>query len=286
MVRFTLLFLSILSVLPAANFTDEAWQTLILGVKDGNANRRKEALAALVVAGPNPRAVSMAESLLLDKEVDVRQIAASVLGDMNSRKAIPKLTKALGDDAPEVSFTAARSLWNLGDKRGKNIFLAVLAGDRGNSAGLLKESMRSAKMKLRDPASLAMLGIKEGAGAFLGPAALGITVFEELRKDGSASARTLAASMLATDNDPKTIASLEDALIDKNWVVRAAVVKALVMRRSKASVPKIHLLLQDKREAVRYVAAAAMIRLKGETRKPSKPKPDSPISFVERLNPQ
>jgi HEAT repeat protein len=240
---------------------DEAWKTLQGGITENNANKRKLALSAMVVAGSQPRAVRMAASLLKDKEVDVRAAAASALGEMNARTAIPPLVEALEDDAPEVNFAAARSLWNLGDRRGRDILLAVLAGQRGDSPGILKETMRDAKRRLRNPAGLAMLGVKESAGMFLGPAAMGITVFEELRKDDSAAARTLSAAALATDRDPATIKALEEALDDKNWVVRAAVAKALAVRRNRASIPKIAAMLEDKQDGARYMAAAAIVRL-------------------------
>ena len=106
---------------------------------------------------------------------------------------------------------------------------------------------------------------------FLGPAAMGITVFEELRKDGSASARTLSAEALAKDTDPAILKVLEEALEDKNWLVRAGVVKALAMRGSRAAIPKVETMLEDKQDAVRYIAAAALVRLEGGPRKVAKP---------------
>ena len=273
MLPLCLLFL-LLGVVPITAATlDEAWKTLTGGTTETNPNKRKLALSALVTAGTSPRAVNMAASLLKDKEVDVRQTAASVLGEMNARAAIPKLVEAMDDEAPEVSFTAARSLWILGDRRGKDVLLAVLAGERGVSAGLMKGTVRDARKRLRDPAGLAMLGVKEGAGMFLGPGAMGIMVFEELRKDGSASARTLSAAALAKDTDPATIKILEEALDDKNWIVRAEVVKALAMRGSRASIPKITQMLEDKQDGVRYSAAAAIIRLDNGPRKVVRPLP-------------
>jgi HEAT repeat protein len=270
MFRICLFILLCLAPASAAKL-DEAWKILADGSTETNANKRKLALSAMAIAGTNPRAVTMAALLLKDREVDVRQTAAAVLGEMKGRAAIPKLVEALDDEAPEVSFTAARSLWNLGDRRGKGVLLAVLSGERGVSAGLMKGTVRDAKKRLRDPAGLAMLGVKEGAGMFLGPAAMGITVFEELRKDGSAAARALSAEALAKDTDPATIKVLEEALDDKNWLVRAAVVKALAMRGSRAAIPKLEALLEDKQEAVRYIAAAALVRLEGGRRKIAKP---------------
>jgi HEAT repeat protein len=218
----------------------------------------------------------MAESLLTDKEVDVRQAAAAVLGEMKSRAVIPKLVEALDDDAPEVSFIAARSLWNLGDKRGRDILLAVLAGNRGVSAGLVRGSMRDAKNRMRDPSALAMLGLKEGAGILFGPASLGIYAIEEMRKDGSASARAAAAILLGTENSPESIKELEEALADKNWVVRAAVVKSLALRGDRSQIATLQSMLLDQEEAVRYMAAAGIIRLEPAARK--RPRPNAAVA--------
>lgn len=270
MFRICLFILLCLAPARAAKL-DDAWKILAQGTSENNANKRKLALSAMVIAGTNPRAVTMVVSLLKDREVDVRQMAASVLGDMNARAAIPELEEALDDEAPEVSFTAARSLWSLGDRRGMDVLLAVLNGERGASAGLMKGTIRDARKRLRDPAGLAMLGVREGAGMFLGPAAMGIMVFEELRKDGSASARTLSAETLAKGADPAILTILEEALDDKNWLVRAAVVKALAMRGSRSSIPHVETMLADKQEAVRYIAAASLIRLEGMPRKVGKP---------------
>jgi HEAT repeat protein len=225
--------------------------------------------------------VSILEAALIDKEVEMRQTAAAALGDIKSRASIPKLKEALSDVAPEVSFTAARALWNMGDKSGRDIFMEVLAGERADSGGLLKSSMRDAKAKLHNPAALAMLGIKESAGMFLGPFAMGFTVFEELRKDASASARTLSAALLSTDDDPNTISSLEGALQDKNWIVRAAAAKALSARSSTGSVTKLVPLLEDKQEGARDIAAAAIIKLDVDARKArvkKTPAPKKPVA--------
>jgi HEAT repeat protein len=268
MTRLVAILLSFSCLLPAAvSATDDAWQILTEGTTNSNANKRKKALTALALVAPNPRAVTMAESLLTDKEVDVRQAAAAVLGEMKSRAAIPKLVEALEDDAPEVSFVAAQSLWNLGDKRGKDILLAVLAGDRGSSSGVVRGSMRDAKNRLRNPSALAMLGLKEGTGILFGPASLGISAIEEMRKDGSAPARAAAAMLLGTDRSPELIKALEEALVDKNWVVRAAVVKSLALRGDRRQIATLQSMLTDQEEAVRDMAAAGVIRLQAAGRK-------------------
>jgi HEAT repeat protein len=260
--RWICLLVSTAVLLPAEDTTvSKAWKVIEDTNAQGNSIQRAELMNALVAAGTTPRSIALLETALSDKSVEVRQAAAAVLGDVKSLSSIPKLTTALDDEAPEVSFTAARSLWNMGDQSGRDIFIEVIAGERGSSSGLIKGGMRQAKHKLHNPAALAMQGVKEGAGMFLGPFSMGITVFEELRKDGSASARTLATAMLATDNDPSTIKNLEDALMDKNWIVRASAAKALGMRGSRDSVRNLDPLLSDDHHRVRYMAAAAIIAL-------------------------
>ncbi len=261
--RSTLVCLSLLCVCLRAETPAEeaAWHTLTMGVTDSNPNKRKLAVTGLEAGGAHPKLVAMAENALTDKDVDVRQTAAAVLGSAKAHSAIPSLIAALDDETPEVSFSAARSLWVLGDHTGLDVLMAVLLGERAESSGLIKSSIRDAKHTMKNPRALATLGIKEGAGAFLGPFSMGITMYEELRKDGSAGARVAAAAALATDKDPKTIAALEDALADKNWIVRAAAAKALSERDSRASVPKLASLLAGDTDQARFMAAAAVIRL-------------------------
>jgi HEAT repeat protein len=255
-----------------------AWHTLTMGVTDSNPNKRKAAVAGLEAGGNHPKLVAMAETALLDKDVDVRQTAAAVLGSVKAQSAIPKLTAALDDDAPEVSFSAARSLWLLGDRMGLEILTEVLQGERSDSSGLVKSSLREAKHTLKNPSALTRIGIREGAGAFLGPFGMGFMVYDELRKDGSSSARVLSAVSLGTDKDPKTIAPLEGALSDKNWVVRAAAAKALGERNSKASIPKVASLLESDSDQARFAAAAVVIRL-------SAPMPVAPKRAPARVRP-
>jgi HEAT repeat protein len=188
---------------------------------------------------------------------------------MGSPDAIPSLKEAL-DDSPEVSFTAAKALWNLGDQSGREMFQQVIAGERTDAPGKLHGALRDAKKKLT-PAQLTLMGVKEASGAFLGPASMGVTVIQEAmketKKDAGAPGRAEAASVLAKDQDLYALTLLEWALSDKSWAVRLAVAKALGARGNQDTIPKLAPLLNDDRHAVRYMAAAAIIRLgaKGTT---------------------
>src|SRR5579863_8132185 len=105
------------------------------------------------------------------------------------------------------------------------------------------------------------MGATEDTGVFLGPAALGINVAEEAAKDAGAPGRTAAAAILGKDSDPYALTLLEWALADRSWVVRAAVAKALGERGNQDTIPKLLPLLSDDRHAVRYLAAASIVKL-------------------------
>jgi hypothetical protein len=98
----------------------------------------------------------------------------------------------------------------MGDTSGRIVLIQVLAGERGVSENPAQGKVREMKKKLRNPAALALFGIKQ-AGV-LGPFGIGISIAEELRKDSSASARVLSADALARDNDAGSAEQLEDAL--------------------------------------------------------------------------
>lgn len=250
-------------VLPADRaLAASSWKTLSDGLHDKALTRRADATVALGSIGPRPEVVRLLEAGLADPQAPVREISASTLGHMRSRASIPKLTALLQDKSADVSFTAARALWEMSDTSGREFFLAILSGDRGGGPKAnLSDQMREAKATLGNPKELALIGVKQGASALLGPFALGITLGERLATDRSAPTRALCADLLARDHDPDSIAALEDALFDKNWVVRAAAAKALGVQGRLQSLPKLQPLLQDKRAAVRFLAAASIIRI-------------------------
>ncbi len=243
------------------NVTARAWQILEEAVADNDVSRRTEAISALAIVGSKSRAFALVESALQDKEPAVRRVAVIALGEMKSRKSLPKLKHMLEDDSPEVSFAAAQALWQMGDRSGRQVLFEVLSGERNPSGSGLGRKASELKKKLHSPAALAEFGAKQGARALLGPFAIGLTVAEELRKDNSASARALSAALLATDRSPESAEQLEQALDDKNWLVRATAAKSLAKRRQRHALPRLEALLNEDKEVVRYSAAAAVLAL-------------------------
>ena len=237
------------------------WQLLAEGVESRTVARRQEALAALGTLGARERAIQLVVAALDDKDPSVRQLAARSLGQMHAKSAIPKLREALNDDSAGVSFAAAKSLWDMGDHSGRDVFIEILSGEKSNSSGMMKDQMESAKKHLQDPRGLAVIGAKEAASSLFGPAGWGITIVEEVTKDRSASARAMSAALLGHDAGKDAVRELDDALWDKNWIVRAAAAQALGGSKRRDQIKHLRALLWDGKPAVRYMAAASIIRL-------------------------
>lgn len=250
-------------VLNSGPYVSAAWDVLKDGLADSDVQHRKNAIAAIGTIGADPRAVQMVEQALHDKDAQVRQTAAATLGQMGSKDAIPSLRAAL-DDTPEVTFTVAKALWDLGDTSGRQIFQEVIEGDRTNAPGKLHSAVNDAKKKL-GPGQLALVGAKDATDAVFPPASLGITAVQEAiktaKKDTGAEGRRISAEVLAKDSDPYALALLEWALGDDNWGVRVAVAKALGDRGNEATIAKLEPLLKDDHHAVRYMAAASMLKI-------------------------
>jgi HEAT repeat protein len=207
------------------------------------------------------KAVSLVESLLRDKDSEVRAVAAAALAEMNSRRSIPALRRALGDTSAVVRFAAAKSLWQLGDYSGREILTGVPQGESSPSDGVIKSNLRDANKKLHNPRELALAGLNAASGLF-GPFSYGLTMAEQFATDKSASARALSASLLASDRNPASLRELQDALQDKNSAVRVAVVKALGHHPCRSVLEDLHSLLEeDKDDAVKYMAAASILRI-------------------------
>ncbi|MGC2196198.1 MAG: HEAT repeat domain-containing protein [Terriglobales bacterium] len=239
----------------------QPWQILTAGAAAHNPAHRAEAVAALGTMGPSRRVLNLIERALADKDPSIRQLAARILGEMRARSSVPRLRLALADDSPEVGFAAARSLWSMGDRTGRGVFIQILSGERASPAGLIKGGLDATRKKFQDPGKLAIIGAKEAASSLFGPAGWGIKVMEEVTQDRSASARAMSAILLGPDATLDALRELQDALNDKNWIVRAAAAQALGASRRRDQIPYLRQLLEDDKPAVRYMAAASILRL-------------------------
>ncbi len=227
-----------------------------------NPDIRKQAVIALGLIGPRDPYLTQLEAMMVDKDVYVRLAVVASLVDLKNPRTAPILTKALNDEAPEVSFAAAKALWTLSDPKGRAALLSVLSRESKTASGAITSQKRDMLRMFHTPRTLLIFAMKEGIGAAPVPGlGEGVSSLTDLLSDPSVSGRAATALLLANDRSPDVKAALHDALADKDANVRAASVHALAIQGDPADMPSILPLLDDQKENVRLRAAAGYIRL-------------------------
>jgi HEAT repeat protein len=238
-----------------------------------NPETRKIAVVALSLAATRGPLFTQLEHMLQDKDLDVRLAVVEGLADVKTKEAIAALHTALDDSTPEVSFSAAKALWALNDPAGKQVLLAVLAGDNKTASGFFSKEKRQAIRMMHTPRTTILYAVRQGVGFAPVPGlGMGISSMQQILTDPSVSGRATAALLLGKDKDKATLEALEDALVDKDFRVRAAAVHSIALRNDPELRDDLEPLIQDEKEEVRLRAAAALLRLSAIPKpKPAKP---------------
>jgi len=234
-------------------FTDSEAETKLL--------KRTAALLALGNAGDRPEVVHMLGKAMVDTHPEVRRAAAAALGLARVHSMIPRLQKALDDPSPSVRVAAARSLWQMKDYSGSGLFERIVSGQAPSEEKGMRQEVHHAMAKASDPSYIFVMGLHEGAGAFLGPYALVIPVYTYLSTDKTAPGRAAVAALLGERHTDEAIAALEIGLVDTSAVVRAASAIALGKSERAEEITQLAPLLHDRKQVVRLAAAAAVVRL-------------------------
>jgi HEAT repeat protein len=245
-----------------ASNEDRARSLLEDSLKDKNPETRKQAVQALGLVGPREPYLSELESMLDDKDLEVRLAAITSMVDLKNKQTVPALMKELNDEVPEVSFAAAKALWTLDEPSGRDALIAVLSGETKISSSFVTKQKRDALRMLHTPKTTFMFAMKTGAGFAPVPGlGMGISSVQGILSDPNVSGRAATALLLSTDKNPAVVTALQDALEDKDWSVRAAAAHAIALRNDPALAKDLVPLFEDKKEAVRDRAAAGYLRL-------------------------
>ena len=257
-VTLLLTIMSAAEVTPATPDTrEQAWAVLNEGLKHDHASHRMIAVQALSLMAKNRTAERLAMRALKDHDTKVRASAATTLGQLHARQAIPALRETLQDPEIVVVLSAAQALYLMKDPSAYDIYYAILMGDRKSSDGLLQSQLD----RLKDPKQMMQLGLQEGI-SFVPFGGMGYEAFRELKSHNGASARAAAARFLARDPDQITEdALLQAAVADKDEEVRLAALDALAERGDPKCIERLAKNLNEDKSAVRYRTAATILHL-------------------------
>jgi hypothetical protein len=253
---------------PTAPELPRADRILADGLKDKNPDVRKEVVGALSLAGAREPYLSQIHGALEDKDLYVRLAAVASLVDLEKKNAAPGLIKALYDEAPEVSYASAKALWTLGDPTGRAALLSVISGDSKTNSGPINSKKRDMLRMMKTPRTFMMFALSQGAGFVPFPGVgEGVSSLTLLRQDQGASGRSESILLVAHDPSEDVKRALRESLKDKDHAVRASAVHSIAVRDDPSFVADLVPLLDDSKEAVRFRAAAAYVRLTGIQKK-------------------
>jgi HEAT repeat protein len=245
---------------------------LVAALAEKNPDTRKEAAAALGLAGAREPYLTELGGALDDKDVFVRLAALQSTVDLRHKEAIPALNKALYDETPEVSFAAAKALWTLGDPAGRGSLLGIVSGESKASSGAMTAKKRDMMRLFQTPHSLMLFVFRESVSAVPVPGVgEGVSSLTTMLSDPNVSGRAASILLLAKDSSPEVIQAMRDALKDKDTSVRAAAVHVLALHDNPEFMPNLLPLFDDPKESVRLRAAAGYARLAGIKASPAKP---------------
>jgi HEAT repeat protein len=234
----------------------QAWHILVEGAHGSNMDKRANAIQALGLASRDPAAVGLAEDALGDKEAYVRAAAAKALGALGSTESIPKLQNLVNDKDISVSLAVGHALVQLKSNSGYDVYYSLVVGTRKGSESLITQEMD----QMKTPSRAIRFAFDQGIG-FLPYGGYGMEALHAWKKRSSAPTRAAAARELAGDPDPRSGHALAKAVSDKDWTVRAATVEAIAKRADASLLADIVPAMSDKKDIVRYSAAAAVLRL-------------------------
>jgi HEAT repeat protein len=255
------------ATLPAASTPEDrnraAWKILTDAAGDAkHTQTRIQSLAALSLLR-SPRSAKMIADAMTEPDLDIRTAAALAAGQTGDRNLTTSLRNLLDDKEPQVAFTAAMTLWKMGDKSGEDILMAVVDGDRSAGPTMVHGTEHKISKDLHNPAMLARMGVMQGASMFLGPFGFGITAFEFIHQSGGDLTRASAIEQVSQEKTEPIHKELVAALGDKDPAVRAAAAKALADYHDQATSMAIFALFADTKYPVRLTAAAAYLRTTG-----------------------
>ena len=239
----------------------KAKDILLKGVASGNPDTRSLAVMSASLIGDRSEVLNKLYSMLeTEKDVPTRITIISTLGSFNNPAVVPSLQKALKDPVPEVDLAAALALWGLKQQDGKAFLLDALEGKQKTTSSFMSSEKRALARMTHTPTTT-FLGIVANQFALPGLGS-GMESAVGLSADPASMASSSVIFNLAKDKtDPTIWSAIVAAMGDKEWATRAAAVHAVAMHNDPTVIDKVIPLMDDKKDQVRFRAAAGYIRL-------------------------
>jgi HEAT repeat protein len=234
-------------------YQGKAWEFLRAGARAANFDKRANAIQALGLSSGDSDAVQLAEEALQDKEPTVRAAAARALGAMISTKSISKLEDALSDKDVSVCLAAAHSLIQLKENSGYDLYYDVLVGERKGGTSLIAGQLND----LKTPQRAIKFSFDQGIG-FVPYGGYGMQAVRAWKKRSPSPTRAAAARELAGDPNPRT---QPRSCQSRFGQVRAAALEAIAKRGDPALLDSAAQAMSDKKDIVRFSAAATVLHL-------------------------
>jgi HEAT repeat protein len=234
----------------------QAWNILVEGAHGSNMDKRANAIQSLGLDSGDPAAVQLAEDALGDKEAYVRAAAAKALGALDSAQSIPKLQSLVTDKDISVALAVGHALVQLKSNSGYDVYYSLVVGVRKGRTSPITEEMN----QMKTPSRAVRFAFDQGIG-FLPYGGYGMEALHAWKKRSTAPTRAAAARELAGDPDPRSGQALAKAVSDKDWSVRAAAIEAIAKRGDATLLVDIVPAMSDRKDVVRYSAAAGVLRL-------------------------
>ncbi len=234
------------------------------GAADPDPDVRREVAVALGLPSRRDSSTGLLGKLAADKDHLVREAALVSIGELRDPRLAKSARDALEDDVPEVAFAAARTLFKLNQREGKELLVEIVQKEAPAKSSFVRARARDVARRMKRPKSAMLFVAQQGVGFIPVPGlGEGFSALNSLVGDPDFSARATALLVLSSDRSPDVRGEIEHAFNDSEWSMRAAATQIAASRNERAWRFRLVPLFEDTNRRVRYRAAAAFLRLSG-----------------------
>jgi HEAT repeat protein len=246
---------------------DDARKILTDAAAHKEGNTRRDAAVALSLSPTADPASQLLNTLITDKDYLVRIAAIESLGEIRDTKRVGLLKTALEDEVPEVIFAAARELHDWKVAEGTDALEAIYLGEMKAKSNFMKKEWLNSVRRLKTPKSAFFFAVQRGATFVPVPGVgAGVRAMSDILSHVELSPRAISLIEVCQQKNPACGEFLEMAFRDEDWTVRASALHVTIQQKLVKNLPAVETLMQDKKDQVRFQAAATYLRFQKPVR--------------------